>query len=70
MQEEKKETEDLENLPDFENDDEADLDDLVTVAEAAEILKLKRTTLDHYRCRDVDRSTESMAEGCFTSAGA
>ena len=50
MQEDRK-TDDLENLPDFEDDDEADLDDLVTVAEAAQILKLKRTTLDHYRCQ-------------------
>lgn len=43
--------EDLENLSENEIDDESDLDDLVTVAEAARILKLRRTTLDHYRCQ-------------------
>lgn len=43
-------TEEPHDTPHVAGREEEDWDDLVSVAEAATLLKLKRSTLDHYRC--------------------
>lgn len=51
MNERKQETPDESGKPDdLDFDDDTDLDQLLTVREAAAMLRIGRSTLNHYRC--------------------